>query len=69
MKKSDVVSHFGSMQNVADALGITHGAVWQWPEELSPSRQAEIELMTGGVLKARIPNRGKYKKRQEKRQA
>lgn len=62
MKKNDVIEHFGSLQNVASALGITHGAVWQWKEELPADRQAQLELITGGALKASIPNRGKYKK-------
>lgn len=62
MKKSDVLEHFGSLQNVATALGITHGAVWQWKEELPADRQAQIELLTGGALRASLPNRGKYKK-------
>ncbi len=62
MKKTEVVTHFGTLQAVADALGITIGAVWQWGEDLPVGRQAEIELITGGALKADLPRRGKYKK-------
>lgn len=60
MKKSEVVKHFGTQQAVADALGITIGAVSQWKEELPPNRQALIELITGGKLKADLPARGKH---------
>lgn len=62
MRKSDVVKHFGTQQAVANALGITNGAVWQWREELPTDRQAQLELITGGALKASLPNRGKFKK-------
>ena len=62
MKKTEVVAHFGTLKAVADALGITIGAVWQWKEDLPVGRQAEIELVTGGTLKADFPRRGKYKK-------
>lgn len=60
MNKSDVVRHFGSQAEVARALGISPGAVWQWAEDLPEDRQAQIELLTGGRIKADIPNRGMY---------
>lgn len=62
MNKSDVITHFGTLQSVAEALGITHGAVWQWPDDLPTDRQAQIEILTGGALKADMPLRGKYKR-------
>lgn len=62
MKKTDVIKHFGSLQAVADAMGITIGAVWQWGEELPAARQAHIEILTSGALKAEVPGRGKYKR-------
>lgn len=60
MTKSEAIKHFGSIQAVADALGITHGAVWQWPEKLPIDRQAQIEILTGGALLADVPGRGQY---------
>ncbi|MDL4862952.1 Cro/CI family transcriptional regulator [Halomonas elongata] len=60
MTKSEAIKHFGSIQAVADALGITHGAVWQWPENLPIDRQAQIEILTGGALLADVPGRGQY---------
>lgn len=63
MTKSEVVQHFGTQQAVADAHGVTIGAVSQWKEDLPANRQALIELMTGGKLKADLPTRGKYRKK------
>lgn len=63
MTKTEVIKHFGTQQAVADALGVTIGAVSQWKEDLPANRQALIELITGGELKADLPARGKYQER------
>ncbi|MCY1308546.1 DNA-binding transcriptional regulator Cro [compost metagenome] len=52
MKKSDVLAHFGGVSKVAEALGISPGAVSQWPEDLPPLRQLQLEELSGGKLKA-----------------
>ena len=62
MKKSDAIKHFGSQRAIADALGITPGAVWQWEEDLPPDRQALLEILTSGALEADVPERGKFKR-------
>ena len=36
MRKSDVMSMFGSGAAVAKAIGVTRQAVYQWPEVLPP---------------------------------
>ncbi len=35
MKKEIVISHFGSVQKVADILEVSHAAVSKWPDELT----------------------------------
>jgi DNA-binding transcriptional regulator YdaS (Cro superfamily) len=51
MLKSAVISHFGSAAAVARALGLTRGAVWQWPEIVPRSSAYHIEVVTGGQLR------------------
>lgn len=52
MKTKDVIKHFGCVQAVADALGITREAVYQWGEEVPKGRAFEIQVLTKSVLKA-----------------
>lgn len=51
MKKSDVVSYFGSAANVAKALKIARSSVSGWGELVPEKRAAKIDRMTAGVLK------------------
>jgi DNA-binding transcriptional regulator YdaS (Cro superfamily) len=37
MKKKDVIKLFGSLSNLARAIGISPQAVSQWPDELTPA--------------------------------
>lgn len=52
MKKSDVLSYFGGVDKAAKALGITHVAVSKWGETIPQGRAYQIEVLTGGQLKA-----------------
>jgi DNA-binding transcriptional regulator YdaS (Cro superfamily) len=41
----------GGMQKLADALGITRAAIYQWDAgEVPPKRALEIERVTGGEV-------------------
>lgn len=52
MKKSEAIKHYGSIQRVADVLGIAHTSVIGWDEELIPERcAARLEKESGGVLR------------------
>lgn len=55
MLKQNVVSHFGGVTKVADALGITKGSVSQWGETVPLLRAYQIERLTNGALKAEEP--------------
>lgn len=50
-----IVEHFGSQKNMADALGVTEGAVSQWVKDgaLPSLRAIQIEELTDGEFKAR----------------
>jgi len=51
MKKSDVISYFGTITEAAKALGLTKSAISQWPAEIPKLRAFEIERLTKGKLK------------------
>lgn len=55
MLKKDVIAHFGSGRAVAQALGISEEAVYQWGERVPARRAYEIERITGGAMKAEYP--------------
>lgn len=52
MKKTEVLNHFKGVSKVAEALGISPGAVSQWPESVPALRQLQLQAITGGALKA-----------------
>lgn len=51
MKKDNVVSYFGSVGNVAKALGISHASVSGWGEVIPKGRAFEIQALTAEKLK------------------
>ena len=52
MLKVDVIKHFGSSAQTAKALGISHAAVSRWSDTIPKGRAYQIEVITGGTLKA-----------------
>lgn len=52
MKTELAVEHFGSKAAIADALGIKKSAVSQWGDTIPQGRAYQIEVLTGGQLKA-----------------
>lgn len=54
MKKQQAIKHFGTQQALADALGISQPSVAAW-KAIPILRQIQIETVTGGALKADLP--------------
>ena len=52
MKTEAVIEHFGTKAAVARALGVSMAAVSQWGEMVPVGRAYQIEVITGGALKA-----------------
>lgn len=52
MKTELAVDYFGTKAAIADALGIKRSAVSQWGETIPKGRAYQIEVLTGGKLKA-----------------
>ena len=55
MKKSEAINIFGSVRELANALGITPQAIYLWDEDLSERRENEIigTAFKLGLLKKR----------------
>lgn len=51
MTKQEAIEHFGSVSALAEALEISTHAISQWGE-IPELRQFQIEVLTGGALKA-----------------
>lgn len=51
MKTADAIRHFGNVAKLADALGITPQAVYDWGEFLPRGRAFELQVLTEGALK------------------
>lgn len=52
MKKQDALNHFGGVVELAKALGCKPQAISQWGETIPQGRAYQIEVLTGGKLKA-----------------
>ena len=52
MKSIDAVNHWGSQKALADALGIQQPSVAAWGDYPPAMRQLQIEVKSGGALKA-----------------
>lgn len=51
MKKAAAIAHFGTVVRVAEALGITKGAVSQWGEIVPLESAVALEIASGRALK------------------
>ena len=58
MEKNDVIAKFGGVGKLAEALGITREAIYQWPPIVPRLRQYEIR----DILAARGEDVGTEKK-------
>ncbi|MFB0769884.1 Cro/CI family transcriptional regulator [Aeromonas salmonicida] len=52
MRTELAVDYFGTKAAIADALGIKKSAVSQWGDIIPKGRAYQIEVLTGGKLKA-----------------
>lgn len=61
MTPADVINHFGTQQKTARALGMAQSSIAGWVEEnrVPLGRQYQIQVLTGGVLKADPENKSK----------
>lgn len=51
MKKTDVLKYFGGALKTARALGISHQAVYAWPERVPERMAYRASIKSGGKLK------------------
>ena len=80
MLTSDALLHFGGPAKLAEALGLTRTAPYQWGKHPPLLRQLQIEQMTSGRLTVSFPptgaphaarktNSGTTRRRNRKREA
>jgi len=48
MKKKEALSIFGGTRGLAEAIGVTYQAIYQWPDELE---QQQIDRIVGAALR------------------
>lgn len=56
MTLHEALDHYGSRKALADALGLWPQTVYAWGDSIPLARQYEIEVRTGGKLKADRPD-------------
>lgn len=52
MTTEEAIKHYGSIKQLADALGIWPHVIYRWGNNPPMARQYEIQVKTGGKLKA-----------------
>jgi hypothetical protein len=52
MTTQEAIEHYGSVKKLADALGIWPQVIYTWGEAPPMARQYELEVKTGGTLRA-----------------
>ena len=50
MKKKDAIDYFGSARALAEALGISRQAVYQWPDTVPDTQMYKLAWLTDGAL-------------------
>lgn len=66
MKTREAKKYFGGVSKLARKLKIERAAIYQWGDEPPMGRQWEMELLTGGKLKARRKKKNKTTRRVQK---
>ena len=52
MKTKEAIEYYGGLKKLADALDVWPQVIYQWRDSPPMSRQYELEVKTGGKLKA-----------------
>lgn len=52
MKTEDAINHYGGIKELAASLGIWPHNISRWGENVPKRRAYELEVKTGGILKA-----------------
>ena len=52
MTKQEAIDFFGTQRKVAEALGLKQPSIALWKDPLPELRQLQLEMVTGGSLRA-----------------
>jgi len=58
MTKEQAVRHYGGVKKLADALGVWPQVIYSWGDNIPMARQYELEVKTGGKLRAERASKG-----------
>lgn len=53
MKKQDVINHFGSVKEAADAIGCWPQTIYQWSDDVPENMAYKIQVITNRKLKVK----------------
>lgn len=56
MRTKDAIEHYGGIKELAEALGIWPHNISRWGETVPKARAYELEVKTGGKLRAEDEN-------------
>ena len=59
MKLTEATEYFGGVKGLAEAIGITTQAIYQWGGIIPAVRQYQIQVITKGRLKAAPHTKGR----------
>ena len=65
MKTKDAIKHYGGVVHLASALNVSVKTIYNWMDEMPYYRQCEIEVLTGGQLRAESKEDKKQKKKKQ----
>jgi len=51
MRKADVHAHYGTLEKIAKAVGISKQGVWMWPDVVPEGHAYKLQFLTHGELK------------------
>jgi hypothetical protein len=52
MTTQEAIDHYGSIRRLAEALKIWPHAIYRWGDHPPEARQYQLQVLTGGKLKA-----------------
>lgn len=56
MTTKEAINHFGTKRQLAEAIGIWPHSIFRWGEYPPLARQYELEIKSGGALRAEAAN-------------
>lgn len=56
MTKTEAIEYFGTQQAIADVLDIDQSSISLWGQSIPLPRQAQLQILSDGKLRATLPS-------------